>query len=1459
MSKHHSSKRRLKYVFMALACTASFSLTGLAAACTPPEDKEEDKKPAREDTQLLKNGNFEFFTVPEKEKDGNEPVYLINSPTNWTRGGTSPYTMTGIIGTSDKAWGVMSDPELAGKLDFNNELDSSSANYKNDYIDYNGMKSSDIPYRDTWAALNESKIEDWESHFGITTEQGKYYIGEGDDKTEVYCKTEGEGDDEERTFYFDEQLTRPISKQIIDNPGTHYDVKEDKDGYYYMDGDKRVKVYADEKGDYYLAYDEDKDEYSEPISHVLMLHNYATTHNGLAQSYTSVTVDLPANTAAEVSLWVKTTDLMFNQGEKVTQDRGANISVSHTVGGSTLADFTISCINTQKLIDEGFATDDYNGWVEYTVYVNACDFAASTISIKLGLGESDYAVEGYAFFDDVKVTKFVDLEREGCSYDKEVVDKAVWTLSDDVSEKVFKADSYKRNNGNVKDHRFAGNFHYLLDLASEDTYKQVTFGSDNDIIKNLKTGLTQDADKYVSSTNLSGIKLVGFPSVEGLGKDYKLPDSLKNLKVDGVSGVGLDTRKDLLAHVKAGYSFKGSETEYAENLNTALKDVVQLPKINNFGAEDDNVLVMLSANGAAYTSSFELAVAGDDYQIISFWVKTSDMEGGTAATVKVSDTDNKDNSANVALDTKGIVTDIDDDNKDIYNGWVQCFFFVHNDTNEDKQIKVEFSFGNTAIKDTTVTSYKAGWVALANMQALSVNEETFGYTGSGSYTASLTLKEEEEKKTSVFDEVYGSQSHDITEGLVNASSYNGVNGGSSFVKNNGHVSIPYDNINTNPNAGLLNREYAGNYEKTDWYKALMNGFGVNVDVNYSDTQALANWTKVFGAQSVQPLVIINDGDRESYVEIKTANKDNFKYYYIKNEQGNFEAVNTLDNPEFDEEETYYAIKHVLNYGFIGKDSTVSADSYQTVSVKVKVSAGAVAYIYLVDTDATENVLGFSAPSYSFYYDIDGNVLKDEHDPDAPLKDQRENVLYTLRDDGLYEDKNGNLFANLYNYTKLYYDQQADYYNADGKRVNFDDLKLGETYWLSADAANKKDESKQVNHYLTNSAGKKLYEYKDGKHYYIVDGKTQETVINKFDTQYARYDYSELDEQYKFVLDARYDVNGKFMTDSTAGVAGYDKNGNKVAGEWFTVNFVLHAGSAEKKYRLELWSGERESELTSDGATTGAKGSSVIFDYSYTSVKDDTLRNEYENEIVKAYQSLLSSKGLLANPSSTENISYYEKLVKQYIEENKLSESDITGILNNYKAHYYTFSLYDSGSFQPFNKETADENATGYDYNVEDYKETLAYLEMKDGNTYSVFADYSTVDKSITLGTDTDTDTDEGEDENKEDNSSVWLLVSSILLVIALLFTMLSIFVKDSLKKARRNKAYGKNAYNRSKANRYIRKYGIAKEEIEEDEAQPSEDNAEEVTETEVTDSAETENVPEVTEETEVTDENNSEE
>lgn len=1327
-------KKRLKYILLASACAVTCAALGITGCTKETPKPDEEKKTSKEDTQLLKNGNFEFLTEFD---DDAKAVYLIDNVENWSHGGTSSSSRSGIIGVSDAAWEAITAESLANKLDYNNALDSNAANYKDLHVDYNGMTSKDLLFADTYEAVN----------YDVNDESGK--------------------EDPRKSF--------------ISNPGTHYGVQKGSDGnYFYLDAANiEQPVYLDDSGNYYF----DK-ELTKPFSHVLMLHNYNSDHNGIAQYYSSVSVDLPANTAAEVSFWVKTCNLQFSQGETVTQDRGAYAAISHTVGSTALDDFEISSINTEKLLNDKNAYYDShitevsnNGWVQYTVYVNACDFADTTITLKMGLGGDDALVEGYAFFDDVQVTKFVSLDDEGCSYSKnsQKIGEAACTLLSDADKKIFKADYYSRNGGTFTDERYSKNYFYLLDLASDKDYTAVD-------LTNFKVAPTVDADKYttVKNAEYKG-KLLNLTSasIENASA-LKLPKNFSSFA----------TESDLLACVKAGYEFTADDTSYYSRLNSALTSAAKLPKVDE--STNNNVLVMLSAYGAAYTASMETPVQGGVYAIVSFWVKTSDFSDATAVTVKVTEKDNNENTQNFTIDTTGTTTDLDD-KENIYNGWVQCFLYLNNENKSSAaNVKIDVSLGNTAIKDSEITSYKAGWAAIANVQTLIADEDTFNYISSGDHTATLTVgKEKAANEPSVFDTPYGSQSHEIESDIVNPSTYYGVNGASSSIVNNGVISLPYDDINTNDFAGLINKDYFANYKENncEWYDMLLESF------NASSLDATAAWNEIFGSNSVQPLIIVNKL-RETYMREKSANENNYKSYFVKNEDGSFTKVGNDD--EFDENEVYYRTQEVMNYGFIGKDSTASADGYTVVSVKVKVSEGAIAHVYLVDD---KEVIKFTTPKYTYYYDEDGNVLKSKADDKAPITEQRENILYSLRDDGLYEDKDGKLFANTHNYTKLYDDENASYYDANGSQISFENLVKGETYYKDANA------TQQADCYLVNDSDIKLYRYENGKYYYLVDGK-KTSEVNPFDTNFARYDYGSVSEEFAVTIEGS----------------------EETAKNWTTVNFVIHTGNKEKSYHLELWSGSRENYYDDVEA-----GGTVIFDYSYLTVSDEKFAAYYEGEIIECYKRVLEENNLLKDnllDSSDENIHYYEELINKYIASGDLSKEDLTknelnGLLANYKSYYYTYTLYDSPNYQPFNAETAGENETGYDYKYGDYDEQLAYLSVKDGNDVNVFVDYSAFDKDIKLDTD-DEETSEETTEEDEDETSAWLLISSIILVVVLLFAMLSLYARHLYKKYHRKSVNSKNNYNTAKANRYIKKLHIKKDVYEEVEnpIAPSENNAE---------------------------------
>ncbi len=1413
MVKNYSKNRKTKKSLIAALCAVTVTCTGLAAACAPQEEDNGTTTPKPADTQLLKNGNFEFYGEPsEKKVEEGKAIYLIKEADNWSRSGDSSNAKSGVISVSDKSWKAITAEDIKDKLDYNNDLSSSD----DDYIDYNGMRSRDLLYKDTYAALlADEDVEDsyikyqtFADYFGITKNGDEYKMG---DTTVFIAENSSEEDWKNAEFFFDSEWKKPVRKEFISNPETHYGSYEEKDGKYFL-GDKQI--YLNDAGEYFL----DKD-LKEPCSNVLMVHNYPTDnkYNGISQYYSSQTITLEANTAAEISLWVKTSDLKFDKGTSLMneQDRGAFIEVVQTVGGSTLDSFIIKSINTEKIIkDNKNLENESNGWLQYTIFVNACDFATSTIRLNLGLGQSDNEkCTGYAFFDDAQVTKYVDLSEESDNYKAAVagnkLENTTCNLADTDENKIFIADKALR--GTIDD-RHSTDFHYLLDLASEtgaqDSYATVTLDSTN-----TTAGLTTEDSgnkTYVSSESNAANYYNGTVGKTDNQPDWELPKNLKNNS--------RNTKNDLIGIFGANDTFQKSMfdgRDYSQKLNDALTGDKSFSKLPNAKA-DGNMLVMLSAYGAAYTAKVSnFTLADDGHVIISLWVKTPDMGGNTAATLKVSDEQGEEVSDGLLMETTNITTDIGD-KEDIYNGWVQCFFFVENTSGSEKTFNLEFSFGNTSLGETAITSYKAGWAAIANVQTLNVSEEIFKIASSGDRLKTFTFtKEDEPEEGNKFDEASGTS--DIKKGFANASSYSGVNGAGSSVSDSGYLEN-YDAKNTNTLAGLINKE-------TD--ESVLNSIYANFG------QAGASWNEVFGSSCYQPLVIINN--IRTYSDKAEANEINFKKYWVVAEEG-FSGDTTevdgviyrrvADSDTFDPETKYYSLDKVLNYGYVGTNGTVASNGYTTLTVRVKVSEGAKAFIYVVDSD-TREVLSYSTPGYTFWYDEEGNVLSEEFDSKWTDSEHREKIVYELKDNGLYgkygESDDKKTYANLYNLIKSYkyykYEHNL-FYDDEGNTVSFDDLVDGQTYYSD------KEHTKIANHFLCNSKGTRVFEFENGTYYYLVEGERGVSVEN-FDKNFARYDYTALNE--KLAVEV-------------------GPTGN----EWKTVNFVIHAGSEAKNYRLELWSGARDEKGDTETPATGA----VAFDYSAYSVTENNysnILNGYSDKLIREYKSLLSKHGAFDKVNSNEeNVAYYENLVADLVKEGTVPQADVDVIQQNYSAKYYSYTLYDSEAYVPFNAETAKEGETGYEYKITDTisLEKLAFFtyDDKEQNSVNVFADFSAVDQSVTIGT-----VDEDEEDNDDDTDSkageLALYISSIILVVALLLTLVSLLARDFIKKYRLkhgSKTSSKN--NLRQRERYIRKLGLARtaettetessEDTETKDSAASEETVEEVTET--TESVETE-------------------
>ncbi len=1286
------NKAKFKKIITGVAAVATTFALALAPSCANNEtstEEEDENTRTRQDTQTIKNGNFEFY-------DDNDGIYFISPADNWTGGttGNSSSSMSGIIDTSKKTWDYMTDPSLPATLENNDDLEADDENKK----DYNGALTDDLPFSDPHEATASDAV----------TDDYKY----------------------------------------IDNPFTHKYNYNAEGKVTDLDGNV-VTTYEDEDGNLYLD-----EAHTTPVeTSVLMLHNYRKSYLTGTESYytSSTTVTLEASTAAEISVWVKTSDLYFggsdNTRTAVKGERGAYIKVDTTIGGNTLDSFKIKNIDTSilnpKPADGGKWQD--NGWVEYTIYVEATSFASTNVTITLGLGEDDiYTVEGYAFFDDVSLTKYKNsdllkqaVEEDGEDFDALITEDNTCSLLDPDGKSTFRVDKevVQTNDGdNAVEHVNDNNFNdraFFIDLASYTSKTPVVLDSTS-----VSAGLTVEktnTGSYVSSKN--GVTTTNIGVLDnGAGNAY-LPTKLKENN-------GLNTAEDLLATLSITDDENWSTSlggNYASALTDALKSAATLP-----GADGNtNAIVMLSTYGASYQAEIVnndiFTLDKDQYVLVSFWVKTSDTESGSTPTITVRDSNDDNNYGSFSIDSTDVATVKINDEEDVYDGWVQCFVRVANNTEEKSSFKIVVNYGPTTIQGTSVSSYKSGWIAVSNMAITSLDEDVYSYTSSGSYLASLSLSEDDDNSSFYFDDEQGNKG-EIKNDIAIPESYSGVNGASADVNVNAAEDSEYNESNRNDLAGLINKEYLSEYktQKRTWYSAIAALY--NINENATDDEI---WNIIAGPYSVQPLLIVNT---------------------VR------EIADKTDG--------------IYNYGFIGSNSSVSASGYTAISVRVKVSRGAIANVYLVDTDpSSKQVLSYEIPEYTFWYDDDGNVLKGEPKENASVDELRANIAYRLRTDGLYENGDGKLYANLYN-LDIYYDSEFEhesFYDADGKAVNFNDLVQGEIYYANA------EKTAYAPHYLIageNTA--KVYKYNaglgdDATYLYMTDGVADENkVVNGFDTTLAtlRYDGKTMaDNPYQFTIDAR-------------------ENNSPYADKWVTVTFYVHGGSKSTSYKLELWSGYRDEEQTEDVQD----GSFVVFDKSSISVTETTynsMLSYYTNAIIDDYKNSLD----VTLPDNDGNIADYEKLAGE--KSNKF----------NYTATYYTYTLYDSATYVPFNGETAEDGEEGYAYSYSDYDESLAFLKVEDDTMgggeimMSAFIDYSAVDKAVELSGSTDVEEDTTEETTPESDSNVWLLAASIAIVIAILIAIISIVIRDIVKRNRRNKkSAGKNSFNFNKNKRYVKKY-----------------------------------------------------
>ena len=790
-------------------------------------------------------------------------------------------------------------------------------------------------------------------------------------------------------------------------------------------------------------------------THVLMLHNYRSNKMGTAAQYSSSSITLAAGTAAKFSVWVKTSELTYNDGTPVDGNRGAFIRVSNSVGGTAQDPLIIRNIDTSGV-------EDNNGWVQYSFYVKASSYASTTFTVVLGLGmqtegtSSNYYeyVQGYAFFDDLQYEVMTAADYDS-AVEEDVPADQRYTL--DLS---YGSDRAKVDAASVTDNFFALDLNDLNVSGSLD-------------ISSVRPELTTD-DRGNNYLTYFGNR--GQITEEDIDAD--------------LAKSGVRTSSQLLGSDYAALS------EDFEKFDT-------LP----FGGADEDILLLYSASGAPYTATLNdenvFTVSQDEYMFISFWVKTSDLEGGTGATVTLVDADT--NTAIGAVDTTTLATvDLVDDGKkqnakeyeDIFDGWQLCYFYVTNQTDDEESISfyLEFSFGVQTLSGSSLSSFIPGYAAFTGFEYGTMTEEQYNLKTTGTYAVATSLTGGVVNPERSFDDTSYTDPDAIETDLADLRNYRGVYGGSTYVGGQPLENADHNAINALDTAGLLNRKYAEAYNGQAW---------MNCILNYADALTMTEelWDSLFGTDCLQPLLI----------------------------------ANTVEQA----------------YGFIANSSsTIASSAYMTVSVRVKLSPGATANIYLIDTAEAE----FGEQQYtdtvhytsgvSYRYDSRGNVVN--LDPEDDAFDADDNTVLWKLDNGLWGPERG------YN-GDVYYANLANYEtDEDGNLINHDD----EIVYYSHDGA--------------------YYRYHDE------DADSYSVRVEDF-------------------TEAGVDLTGAQLQDATdKALMQTVTNDTDEISDWIYVRFFIATGNESKNYRLEVWSGSR------DGQTQNAADTFVLFDVvNYESLASDT--------------------------------------------------------------------------------------------------------------------------------------------------------------------------------------------------------------------------------------------------------------
>ncbi len=820
---------------------------------------------------------------------------------------------------------------------------------------------------------------------------------------------------------------------------------------------------------------------------VLMIHNqYPETSSnnvykalGTGQQYTSSsTVTVKAGSSAKFSVWVKTAELQSSATDGSIQDavdKGAFISVTHSVGGKTMDVYKIENINTKGVTEN-------NGWKQFSFYLKGSSYVDTTFNLVLGLGQGSMNyrgeyVNGYAFFDDIQCETITNDE-----YDRLLLENAPdhsVTFADEGEDKIV--DAYAGD----KD-VFALNFYG--DFA------------DLDVLSGATAKLTE-TDGYTSGKQdnpapwLSG----GKNTDKDVAKVFANATDMKN-------GVGVTD--------------EAQKAELAKLYDKYFKE--------DAAFANEQTLLLMSANGAAYTATTtnEIGFTSSDYLAISFFVKTSNVAEYVGAGVTLVDGKNK--TAFASVDTSDMEAIKVNDEK-LYGDWQRYLFFVENTSESSATtFTLEFTYGATSIEvDKQADSYYAGFAAFTGFEIRSMDKAEYKSAQSNSNAKLVSVngdKPEEVSEGTSFDSALATPTTALKEGLATPQKYLGVTFDSAYLGGS-NTQQP----NENANAGLISKKY---FTEVDGYfdtAAGTAGYAWLDGVKAATTETTADkvWNAVFG-NSTQPLLMYNAAD---------------------------ERANAA-------------------YGFIGTSTTLAANTYTAVSVRVRGTGKA--YIRLVDTDAS-NYAEFTAYNetlsvggyLTFWYNDDGNVCTG--DPE----DKATQVAFKLQTNGLYK---------------------ANKRGWDG----YEALADKDAWYANLSAYTEKDENGNL---LVAKGGAK-HDYND--HWNNAGMNGIAFYYNKDNGGYYA------DEGLKVPVIDLASVAGLTHRTEATSAEGYalEAEITAVKEDWTTVTFYVHTGDKAKSYRLEVWNGGK------DGKGNDA-GSYLVVDANNPGAAESnftSLLEEYKDEV-----------------------------------------------------------------------------------------------------------------------------------------------------------------------------------------------------------------------------------------------------